>query len=85
MTRLFVSPAKRRSGIGRSLLGQAAEAGLARGFRPILDVAAHFETAIRLYERAGWTCAGQVTVRFNGEEPLEELVYLGPAPARVDH
>ena len=63
VTRLFVSPAERRSGIGRSLLGQAAEAGLARGLRPILDVAVHFETAIRLYERAGWTSAGQVTVR----------------------
>lgn len=84
VTRLFVSPSERRRGIGGSLLEQAAEAGLARGLRPILDVATHFQTAIRLYEQAGWTCAGQVTVRFDGEEALEELVYLGPAPARVD-
>lgn len=85
VTRLFVSPAERRTGVGGSLLGRAARTGLARGLRPILDVAAHFDTAIRLYERAGWTCAGQVTVTFIGEEPLDELVYLGPAPASVDH
>lgn len=64
----------RNAGIGSSLLALAAEAGLARGLRPILDVAAHFDDAIRLYERAGWKCAARVTVDFHEEAPLEELV-----------
>jgi GNAT superfamily N-acetyltransferase len=80
VARLFVSPTERRIGIGSSLLALAAGAGRARGLWPILDVAAHFDAAIRLYERAGWSCAGSVTVAFHNEEPLEELVYLGPAP-----
>lgn len=78
VARLFVSPTERSAGIGSSLLALAADAGLARGLRPILDVAAHLDDAIRLYERAGWICAGQVTVEFQEEAPLEELVYIGP-------
>ncbi len=67
-----------------ALLAVAADAGYARGLRPILDVAAHLDNAIRLYERAGWMCAGQVTVHFDNEAPLEELVYIGPDPRGVD-
>lgn len=83
VARLFVSPTERNAGIGSSLLALAADAGLARGLRPILDVAAHLGNAIRLYERAGWMCAGQVTVDFHNEAPLRELVYIGPDPGRV--
>lgn len=78
VARLLVSPTERKAGIGNSLLAHAADAGLARGLRPILDVAADLDNAIRLYERAGWTCAGQVAVDFPNEVPLEELVYIGP-------
>lgn len=83
VARLFVSPTERNAGIGSSLLALAADAGLARGLRPILDVAAHLDTAIRLYERAGWICAGQVTVDFHQEAPLEELVCIGPDPGSM--
>ncbi len=79
-SRLFVAPSHRREGLGGSLLTTAADAGLARGLWPILDVAAHFGDAIRLYEKAGWTRVGRVTVAFPDDEPLEELVYIGPAP-----
>lgn len=85
VARLFVSPTERKAGIGSSLLALAAEAGLARGLRPILDVATHLDDAIRLYERAGWICAGQVTVDFHNEPPLEELVYVLPDLGRVRH
>lgn len=78
--RLFVVPSRRREGIGSSLLATAADAGLARGLWPILDVAAHFVGAIRLYEKAGWTRVGRVTVAFPDDEPPEEMVYVGPAP-----
>jgi GNAT superfamily N-acetyltransferase len=80
VARLFVSPSHRGKGLGRSLLAGAAEAGRTRGLWPILDVAAHFATAIRLYEGAGWTCAGRVSAAFPGEEPLDELVYVAPGP-----
>lgn len=83
VARLFVSPTERNAGIGSSLLAIAANAGLARGLRPILDVAAHLDNAIRLYERAGWVCAGRVTVDFHKEAPLAELVYIGPDPGSV--
>lgn len=83
VSRLFVAPSHRREGFGGSLLATAADAGLARGLWPILDVAAHFAGAIRLYENAGWTLAGSVTVAFPDDEHLEELVYVGPAPDRA--
>jgi len=85
VARLLVSPTERNAGIGSSLLALAADAGLARGLRPILDVAAHFDNAIRLYERAGWIRAGRVTVDFQEEAPLEELVYIGPDLRAVAH
>lgn len=83
VARLLVSPADRRRGLGGSLLATAAEAALGRGLWPILDVAAHFGAAIGLYENAGWICAGRVTVPFPDEEPLDELVYVGPSPERM--
>ena len=69
--------------VGSSLLATATDAGLASGLRPILDVTAHFGGAIRLYENAGWTRVGRVTVAFPDDEPLEELVYISPAPDGV--
>lgn len=45
------------------------------------DVAAHFGGAIRLYENAGWTRVGRVTVAVPDDEPQEELVNVGPAPS----
>lgn len=80
VARLLVSPAERRKGLGTSLLATAADAALSRGLWPILDVAASFDDAIRLYQRAGWVCAGQVTVRLPEAEPLDEFVYIGPEP-----
>ncbi len=65
VARLLVSPAHRREGLGRALVARAAGAGRVRGLVPILDVAAHFDAAIRLYEKSGWTCAGRVTVAFS--------------------
>lgn len=76
VARLFVSPEHRRRGVAASLLERASADALARGLLPVLDVAAHFAGAIRLYERCGWICAGRVTVDFADAEPLDELVYI---------
>lgn len=84
VARLLVSPAARGKGVGRFLLATASEAGRSLGLWPILDVATQFEAAIRLYEASGWVCAGRVTVRFAGAEPLDELVYVSGRPVAGD-
>ena len=81
VARLLVSPTARRDGIGRLLLGAAADRAAQLGLWPILDVVAGSEAPIRLYEKAGWTCAGQVTVTFGQSGPIDELVFLGPPPS----
>lgn len=84
VARLLVAPTSRRNGLGSSLLALAAEAGLVRGLWPILDVASHFEPAIRLYERSGWARAGRVTVHLPRSEPLHEVVYIAPVANRLN-
>lgn len=84
VARLLVAPSHRRRGIGRELLDVATRDAHRRSRWPVLDVATTFRPAIQLYEAAGWTRAGSVTVELPRERPLEELVYLGPAPPGVD-
>ena len=82
VARLLVSPRHRRQGIGRSLLEVASEDARSRGLWPILDVVTYQQQAIALYDRCGWTRAGQVTSRYGDDVVVEEFVYLGPrAPA----
>jgi GNAT superfamily N-acetyltransferase len=80
VARLLVAPTERRAGIGRLLLGAAAGRAAQLGLWPILDVVAESEAPIRLYEKAGWTCVGKVTVTFGRSGPIDELVFLGPPP-----
>lgn len=80
VARLLVAPDHRRRGIGRALLDAAAQQALACGRWPIVDVAAHFEGAIKLYEGAGWIPAGKVSVHIRYAEPLDEVVFIGPSP-----
>jgi GNAT superfamily N-acetyltransferase len=79
VARLFVSPRVRGHGTARELLRRAEAAAAARGLHPVLDVDTELSSAIALYESAGWTRAGTVTVRFgDGDRILNEHVYLGP-------
>jgi GNAT superfamily N-acetyltransferase len=80
VARLLVSPEHRRHGIARSLLEVACREAYSRGLRPILDVVTHQQAAIALYEKCGWTRAGQVTSRYGDDVVLDEFVYLGPRP-----
>lgn len=80
LARLLVAPSHRRRGIGREVLDVATRAAHQRSCWPVLDVATAFRPAIGLYEAAGWSCAGSVTVEISREQPLEEFVYLGPPP-----
>jgi len=79
VARLLVDPRARRRGVGHLLLDVASADAVARGLRPVLDVATSFHAAIRLYESCGWTRAGEATVRFDDGASLDEFVYLGPS------
>lgn len=87
VARLFVSPRARGRGAGRLLLDTATGEARSRGLHPVLDVDTGLSAAIALYESAGWTRAGQLTVRWtddgSAERVLTEYVYLGPEPGRL--
>ncbi len=78
VARLFVDPSARRAGVGERLLETASREAVARGLWPVLDVATQLRGAIRLYERCGWSRAGEVTVDLRRGFTLDEFVYLGP-------
>lgn len=78
VARLLVSPRARGQGAGRMLLAAATAAAAERGLRPVLDVDTGLTRAIALYESAGWTRAGEITVRWSDGATLAEYVYLGP-------
>jgi GNAT superfamily N-acetyltransferase len=77
VARLLASPATRRLGVGRTLLDVAAEDARRRGLHPILDVVTAYAPAIGLYESAGWTNAGEVTMHFH-DVTLQSLVFVAP-------
>src|SRR5207302_2545060 len=78
VARLVVAPNTRRRGIGRLLLGRAATEAADRGLVPILDVVSGSRAAIALYERAGWTRLGEVSIAFQEGPIIEESVYVAP-------
>jgi GNAT superfamily N-acetyltransferase len=80
VARLLVCPDVRRRGVGRALLEVATQEARTLGRWPVLDVSDQFEPAVALYEHSGWVRAGQVHLELDGQA-IEELVYLGPAPA----
>lgn len=78
VARLFVDPAQRRSGVGRALLDAAAGEARRRNLYPILDVGVALTRAVALYDSAGWSRLGQVTVKFRDGVVFEEYVYAAP-------
>jgi GNAT superfamily N-acetyltransferase len=53
VARLFVVPAARGTGLGRTMLDHLVAAAAAAGARPVLDVVAA-DPAVGFYDRAGW-------------------------------
>ncbi|MEU4163192.1 GNAT family N-acetyltransferase [Actinoplanes sp. NPDC026670] len=78
MSRLIVTPAARRQGVGERLLAAAANEAHGLGLRPVLDVAQDNAAAIRLYERAGWRRIGGLEA--SQQRRIAVHAYIGPLP-----
>ncbi|WP_207211859.1 GNAT family N-acetyltransferase [Promicromonospora panici] len=63
VSRLFVTPAARGTGVAAALLERVEDTPARRGRRLVLDVVDDGSSAVRLYERLGWTrvASGEAT------------------------
>lgn len=80
VSRLFVTPKARATGVASALLEMVEDAPARRGRRLALDVLADDGPAVRLYERHGWvrvTTAEATWTTPNGTHPLVSA-YLSP-------
>ncbi len=71
--RLFVRPDARRLGLAERLLTAVADAAVADGRRPALEVVADAPGAIAFYDRQGWQRLGSYRASWrqqNGRRPL---------------
>jgi GNAT superfamily N-acetyltransferase len=73
VTRMFVPPAGQGAGLGQALLTVAWQAATELGRAPVLDVVSTNRSAVRLYERLGWTRLGSYEQAFRDGGPLEVL------------
>lgn len=74
VVRLFVVPAARGAGLGHALLATAHQEAARRGLHPVLDVVDTNRSAVRLYDRLGWTRLGSYQQRFHDDGPPELLL-----------
>ena len=79
ISRLFVVPSARRSGLGRALLEVACTRAAELGRHPVLDVVDGNRAAVAMYRRLGWTELGSYVERFHDGGP-DELLHCFAAP-----
>jgi GNAT superfamily N-acetyltransferase len=85
LSRLFVAPELRRSGLGRALVRHVTAQALLLGRRAVLDVGQTLPSAIALYESEGWTRAGDLHIPLHDLDPpavLDLWVYVSPDQPR---
>jgi GNAT superfamily N-acetyltransferase len=80
LARLLVAPTVRRQGVAQQLIAVATQHAQALGRRVVLDVVKEADTAIRLYERLGWTRLEDVQLFLRDGQVLDLWVYLSPPP-----
>jgi GNAT superfamily N-acetyltransferase len=80
VSRLFVTPAARGTGLAAALLERVEDTPARRGRRLVLDVVDDGGAAIRLYERLGWTrvAAGEATWTTPAGLHPRTAAYLSP-------
>lgn len=80
LTRFFVDPGARCSGIGGALLDEAEQHAETNGLRLVLEVAGHCRHAIALYERRRWQPVGEaVRPARDGRRALHVRLFVGPS------
>jgi ribosomal protein S18 acetylase RimI-like enzyme len=80
VSRLFVVPAARGTGLGRELMATVVAEARRRGLHPVLDVVDTDVAAIRLYERLGWIRFASYRQSFVDGRPEELLYCYAPPP-----
>lgn len=81
VTRLFVGPESRGSGIGHRLLQRAVDGAHELALWPVLDVRRDGRPgASRLYANAGWRLVGSASRRLGPEVVLPFDYWIGPPP-----
>jgi GNAT superfamily N-acetyltransferase len=78
VSRLFVAPDLRRTGLGRVLLRHAAGQARAFGQRAVLDVGQALAPPIALYESEGWNRVGELHPALDDGTILDLWVYVSP-------
>ncbi len=80
LTRFFVDPGARGTGVGGALLDLAEEHAVANGLRLVLEVAVDCRHAIALYERRRWRPVGEALRRTSdGRRVLRVRLFVGPS------
>lgn len=79
---LFTAQLVRGRGVGSALLRHASEHILARGLRPVLDVAQANEDAIALYRAKGWREIGRARPSWLLDDEPDVLLMTFDAPER---
>jgi ribosomal protein S18 acetylase RimI-like enzyme len=80
VTRLFVSPEDRGSGVGRRLVDAACAGARLRALHPVLEVLDSGRAAMALYERLGWRRVASGEHTWSGATVLAHR-YVAPGPA----
>lgn len=80
VTRMFVVPAARGAGLGQGLLTAAGQMSIERRLQPVLDVVSTNGSAVRLYERLGWSLLGSYEQTFRDGGPSELLLCFAAPP-----
>jgi ribosomal protein S18 acetylase RimI-like enzyme len=83
VSRLLVSPAARRRGVGRRLLDTARTEAVSRGLVPMLEVVTWQQPAVSLYEALGWARVGEAEIPLLDGSALDVFVYVYQGSAAV--
>lgn len=83
VSRLFVAPDLRRTGVGRGLLRHATEHARALGLRAVLDVGQTLAAPAALYESEGWTRVDALHLPLGQDRVLDLWVYVSPDAGRA--
>ncbi len=83
VSRLLVSPAARRRGVGRGLLATARTEAVSLGLVPMLEVVTWQRPAVSLYEALGWSRVGEAEIPMLDGSALDVFVYVYRGSAAV--